>query len=85
MRWVNRINEAYVLDATGRSYALAINQLPSARGAGEPLSSKLSPANGVGFVQVLVAEDSRPLLAASNAGYGFKTTAAALDTNAKAG
>lgn len=76
---------AYVIDSTGRSYAVAINQLPSARGAGEPLSSKLSPAQGVRFVQVIIAEDSRPLLALSSNGYGFKTSASALDTNAKAG
>ncbi len=83
---VGKTNQrVYVLDASGRSYALPINQLPSARGAGEPLSSKLSSANGVGFVQVLVADDSRPILAASSAGYGFKTIAASLDTNAKAG
>ena len=34
------------MDQTGRSYALPINSLPSARGLGEPLSSKLAPANG---------------------------------------
>lgn len=43
--------KVYVLDETGRSYALSISSLPSARGLGEPLSSKLSPANGVGFRQ----------------------------------
>lgn len=75
----------YVLDQTGRSYALAINQLPSARGLGEPLSSKLSPANGVPFIQVLIAEDEKELLAISSNAYGFKTQAKQLDTSAKAG
>ncbi len=75
----------YVLDESGRSYALAINTLPSARGLGEPLSSKLSPASGVGFKQVFIAEDNAELLALSNKGYGFKTQAKNLDTNAKAG
>lgn len=75
----------YILDQTGRSYALPINGLPSARGLGDPLSSKLAPANGVAFTQVLIADDQQELLAASNAGYGFKTQAHALDTNAKAG
>ncbi|SPL71844.1 DNA topoisomerase IV subunit A [Acinetobacter stercoris] len=75
----------YVLDETGRSYALAINSLPSARGLGEPLSSKLSPANGVGFIQVLVADDEKEILALSTKGYGFKTHAKHLDTSAKAG
>ena len=75
----------YVLDEAGRSYALAINSLPSARGLGEPLSSKLSPASGVGFKQVFIAEDDAELLAISSKGYGFKTQAKQLDTNAKAG
>ena len=75
----------YILDESGRSYALGINTLPSARGLGEPLSSKLSPANGVGFKQVLVAEDQQDLIAISSKGYGFKTQAKQLDTNAKAG
>ncbi|CAB1219873.1 DNA topoisomerase IV subunit A [Acinetobacter bouvetii] len=75
----------YVLDETGRSYALAINSLPSARGLGEPLSSKLSPASGVGFIQVLIAEEEAEILALSSKGYGFKTQAKHLDTNAKAG
>ena len=77
--------KVYVLDQTGRSYALAINTLPSARGLGEPLSSKLSPANGVSFIQVLVAEKPAQVIAMSSAGYGFKTDPSALDTNAKAG
>ena len=75
----------YVLDESGRSYALAINSLPSARGLGEPLSSKLSPASGVGFKQVFIADDEAEVVALSSKGYGFKTPAKQLDTNAKAG
>ncbi|NNP72496.1 DNA topoisomerase IV subunit A [Acinetobacter defluvii] len=77
--------KVYILDETGRSYALAINSLPSARGLGEPLSSKLSPANGVGFIQVLVEDDDAEIVVASSAGYGFKSQAKQLDTSAKAG
>ena len=75
----------YILDDTGRSYALPINSLPSARGLGEPLSSKLAPASGVGFKQLLIADDEAEILAASSKGYGFKTQAKQLDTSAKAG
>lgn len=83
---VGKTNQrVYVLDETGRSYALAINALPSARGLGEPLSSKLSPANGVSFIQVLIGDDDSELLAVSSAGYGFKMQAKHLDTSAKAG
>ena len=77
--------KVYVLDESGRSYALAINSLPSARGLGEPLNSKLAPANGVGFIQTLIAEDEKEVIAVSSNGYGFKTQAKQLDTNAKAG
>ncbi|MDQ8934201.1 DNA topoisomerase IV subunit A [Acinetobacter rudis] len=77
--------KVYVLDQSGRSYALAINSLPSARGLGEPLSSKLSPAKGAGFIQVYIADDQSELVAVSNLGYGFKAQAQSLDTHAKAG
>ena len=77
--------KVYVLDQAGRSYALPINSLPSARGLGEPLSSKLAPASGVGFKQIVIADDEAELLAVSSTGYGFKTQAKQLDTNAKAG
>ncbi|TCM71144.1 DNA topoisomerase IV subunit A [Acinetobacter calcoaceticus] len=77
--------KVYVLDETGRSYAMAINSLPSARGLGEPLSSRISPASGVSFLQVLIAEEAAEIVAVSSAGYGFKTQAQSLETNAKAG
>ncbi|MHA3893414.1 DNA topoisomerase IV subunit A [Acinetobacter sp. GXMZU3951] len=77
--------KVYILDQTGRSYALAINSLPSARGLGEPLSSKLAPVSGVGFLQVLIEDDESEILAMSTKGYGFKTQAKQLDTSAKAG
>ena len=83
---VGKTNQrVYFLDETGRSYALPISSLPSARGLGEPLSSKLAPASGVSFIQVFIADDNSELLAVSSNGYGFKTQAAQLDTNAKAG
>jgi topoisomerase IV subunit A len=75
----------YILDESGRSYALGINTLPSARGLGEPLSSKLSPASGVGFKQIFIADDDADIIAMSNKGYGFKTQTKQLDTSAKAG
>lgn len=75
----------YVLDNTGRSYALAISTLPSARGLGEPLTSRLSPAQGARFQQLLIVENEHLLLAVSSLGFGFTTKSQSLDTNAKAG
>ncbi|MFC3903278.1 topoisomerase-4 subunit A [Acinetobacter marinus] len=77
--------KVYLLDQTGRSYALAANGLPSARGQGEPLTSKLNPANGVQFVQVIMGADDAPIVTLSSQAYGFLSTLKQLDTSAKAG
>ncbi|MDW7564117.1 DNA topoisomerase IV subunit A, partial [Klebsiella pneumoniae] len=62
---VGKTNQrVYFLDETGRSYALPISNLPSARGLGDPLSSKLSPASGVSFIQVYLDDDESELIAA---------------------
>jgi topoisomerase IV subunit A len=69
-----RTNQTAVfLDSTGRSYALPIHSLPSARGQGEPLTGKLKPPVGAHFTHVVVAEPKQQLLLASDAGYGFIT------------
>src|SRR5690606_38457724 len=38
------------LDSTGRSYSTLAHGLPSARGNGEPLTGRFSPAAGTAFV-----------------------------------
>ena len=75
----------YFLDQAGRSYALTVSQLPSARGQGEPLTSKLNPPTQSQFIQILMGDADECILAMSSQGYGFQTQLAALDTNAKAG
>lgn len=75
----------YVLDQTGRSYALPANSLPSARGLGEPLTSKLSPPSGTRFVDMLMGDDQQRIVLASSNGYGFVSQISALDTSMKAG
>lgn len=59
------------LDSTGRTYTLAINQLPSARGYGEPLSSHVNPPNGAEFKGMLLCDESEQVVLASTHGYGF--------------
>ena len=59
------------LDTAGRAYCLAAQSLPSARGQGEPLTGRLSPATGASFRGVLLGEPDRRWLVASDAGYGF--------------
>ena len=75
----------YLLDETGRSYAIDASTLPSARGQGEPLTSKLNPVSGVPFIQVIMGEDENKIVSLSNQGYGFRTQLKQLDTSAKAG
>ncbi len=75
----------YLLDNTGRSYALSAATLPSARGQGEPVTTKLAPPAGARFVEVIMGEDAQSILLASNQGYGFVSTLSSLDSTVKAG
>jgi topoisomerase IV subunit A len=61
------------LDSTGRTYSLSAHTLPSARGYGEPLTGRFVLPPGATFTDVIMAPADRPLLMASDAGYGFIT------------
>lgn len=81
-----RSNEdAVFVDSSGKSYSLATHTLPSARGQGEPLTGRLSPAQGAVFVGVAAGDESARYLIASDAGYGFVTTLKDMQTRQKAG
>jgi topoisomerase-4 subunit A len=81
-----RSNEqAVFLDATGRAYALPAHTLPSARGLGEPLSSKFSPPDGASFLYCLSGDPQQKILLASSFGYGFVTLLENLHSRMKAG
>lgn len=75
----------FVLDSTGRSYAIAASTLPSARSLGEPLTTKLNPPAGSRFVDLIMGDEQQKIVLASSQGYGFVSSIANLDTNAKAG
>ena len=62
---------AIFLDSTGRAYSLAAHSLPSARGQGEPVSGRVNPPSGATFEGVVIGEEDRDVLLASDAGYGF--------------
>ncbi|WP_295882148.1 DNA topoisomerase IV subunit A [uncultured Thiohalocapsa sp.] len=76
---------AVFLDSTGRAYSLPAHTLPSARGQGEPLTGRLDPPPGAGFVAVLGGEPQATWLLASDAGYGFICTLADLFAKPKSG
>jgi topoisomerase-4 subunit A len=59
------------LDSTGRVYTLPAHTLPSARGQGEPLSGRVTPADGGRFVGLASGAAEERWLLATDHGYGF--------------
>ena len=76
---------AIFLDSTGRAYALPAHTLPSARGQGEPVSGKVNLPPGATFEGVVIGEDNRDVLLASDAGYGFVAKVGDLISKNKSG
>ncbi|MCA1714543.1 MAG: DNA topoisomerase IV subunit A [Gammaproteobacteria bacterium] len=61
------------LDSSGRSYSTAAHTLPSARGNGEPLTGRFSPAPGASFQALATGDNDSRFVIASSHGYGFVT------------
>jgi len=76
---------AMFIDSTGRVYSVIAQSLPSARGQGEPLSSRFNPPDGAEFCGVMIGEGEQKAVLASDAGYGFVATLSELVTRNKAG
>ena len=64
---------AVFMDSTGRTYSAEAVSLPSARGFGQPLTSRFAPLPNARFISVLIGNPEQHILAASDAGYGFVT------------
>ncbi|QDH70611.1 DNA topoisomerase IV subunit A [Marilutibacter alkalisoli] len=73
------------LDSTGRSYSTIVHSLPSARGNGEPLTGRFSPAAGASFQAVASGDNDARFVLASSHGYGFLTRFENLTSRNKAG
>ncbi|MEO7066561.1 MAG: DNA topoisomerase IV subunit A [Rhodanobacter sp.] len=73
------------IDSTGRSYSTAAHTLPSARGNGEPLTGRFSPAAGAHFDAAISGDNDTRLVLATDFGYGFVTRFEALTSRNKAG
>ena len=76
---------AMFIDSTGRVYSVLANTLPSARGQGEPLSSKFKPPDGSTFCGAMIGPEASRYLLASDAGFGFIATLSDLVSRNKAG
>ncbi len=73
------------LDSEGRAYSTLIHTLPSARGNGEPLTGRFSPAPGSQFLTLASGENTTRFVLASTHGYGFVTRFENLTGRNKAG
>jgi topoisomerase-4 subunit A len=73
------------LDTTGRSYSTLAHTLPSARGNGEPLTGRFSPAAGASFQALASGGNDDRYVIASSHGYGFVTRFENLTGRQKAG
>ena len=73
------------LDSSGRSYSTLAHSLPSARGNGEPLTGRFSPAAGASFVALASGGNDERFVLASSHGYGFVTRFENLTGRNKAG
>ncbi|MCC7634903.1 DNA topoisomerase IV subunit A [Stenotrophomonas rhizophila] len=73
------------LDSEGRAYSTLIHTLPSARGNGEPLTGRFSPAPGSQFITLASGENTTRFVLASSHGYGFVTRFENLTGRNKAG
>lgn len=73
------------IDSEGRSYSALVHTLPSARGNGEPLTGRFSPASGASFQTMASGEASSRFVLASSHGYGFVTRFENLTGRNKAG
>jgi len=76
---------AMFIDSTGRIYSVMAGTLPSARGQGEPLSSRFKPPDGAEFCGAMIGDNEQRYVLASDAGYGFIATLEDLVTRNKAG
>src|SRR5690606_4780254 len=73
------------LDSAGRSYSTLAHALPSARGNGEPLTGRFSPAAGATFAALASGGNDERFVLASSHGYGFVTRFENLTGRQKAG
>jgi len=76
---------AMFIDSTGRVYSVMAGTLPSARGQGEPLSSRFKPPDGAAFCGAMIGDNEQKYLLASDAGYGFVANLTDLVSRNKAG
>ena len=76
---------AVFIDSTGRTYSLPAHTLPSARGQGEPITSRINVPKEATVDGVVIGSAEQLVLLASDAGYGFITKLEELYTKNRSG
>ena len=81
-----RSNQLLILvDSKGRAYTLPAHDLPSARGHGEPVTSRLDLQDGARVAGVVLGEAEDRVVLASDNGYGFVAKLGELQAAKRAG
>jgi topoisomerase-4 subunit A len=78
-------DRSVIMTSDGRSFTLAVKDLPSARGYGDPVSKFLSPTPGAVPVMMIPEQEVGPILFVSANGYGFIGEKEELSTRNKKG
>ena len=78
-------DQLFVMSTTGRIYALAVSQLPSARGDGSPITTLIDLEAGSRVAFLFAASASDRVIFASRLGQGFQCLASDLTTRQRAG
>ncbi|MFA7436923.1 DNA topoisomerase IV subunit A [Castellaniella sp.] len=73
------------LSDTGRSFGVALSQVPSGRGDGQPITAMVELEAGSRIVHVLAGDPEQALLLGVDSGYGFKACLGDLLTRQHAG
>jgi topoisomerase IV subunit A len=77
--------QAVFFDSTGRSYALPVRNLPSARGYGEPLTGHVAQTRDSTFIGVCMGDTEDDYLIMSTLGYGFVIKMKEMMTRSRSG
>src|SRR5690606_41743663 len=78
-------DELIALSSTGRSYAIAVAGLPSARGDGQPVTAMVSMEAGARIVHMVAGAADRRVMLGVRTGTGFLTRIGDLSTRQHAG
>ncbi|MBI2382968.1 MAG: DNA topoisomerase IV subunit A [Gammaproteobacteria bacterium] len=81
-----RSNQLLILiDSKGRSYTLPAHELPSARGHGEPVTTRLDLGDGARIVGLMLGDAAEKCVLGADDGYGFVAPLGELQSRLRAG